>query len=115
MAPDLQEQESGVAVAATAEEGAGQRKQQQQLASSYTVSLRFRKQLDELIKTLRSTEPHYVKTIKPNNAKAPKGWSPELVVRQLRYSGALEVGGSSCGRGSAKTMCGLVHLTSGTT
>lgn len=40
---------------------------------------------------LGETEPHYIKCIKPNNDKAPGGWSSPLVIEQLRYSGVLEV------------------------
>lgn len=40
---------------------------------------------------LGQTEPHYIKCIKPNSAKAPGGWSSPLVIDQLRYSGVLEV------------------------
>ncbi|CAN0399526.1 unnamed protein product, partial [Hapterophycus canaliculatus] len=49
------------------------------------------RQLDSLVAQLGLTEPHYVKCIKPNSAKAPGGWSCPLVMEQLRYSGVLEV------------------------
>lgn len=50
------------------------------------------RQLDNLVTQLGETEPHYIKCIKPNLAKAPQGWSSPLVIEQLRYSGVLEVG-----------------------
>ncbi|CAM9119117.1 unnamed protein product, partial [Ectocarpus sp. 8 AP-2014] len=49
------------------------------------------RQLDSLVMQLGQTEPHYIKCIKPNSAKAPGGWSSPLVIDQLRYSGVLEV------------------------
>ena len=56
-----------------------------QLATTVTVSRQFRGQLGNLMQTLRSTEPHYIKCIKPNNVKAPGGFSPHLVRQQLNY------------------------------
>lgn len=61
------------------------------MASSSTVSSMFRAQLDELMATLRSTHPHYIKCIKPNSKKTPHIFEAQLVMQQLRYSGALEV------------------------
>ncbi|CAM9678957.1 unnamed protein product [Chrysoparadoxa australica] len=61
------------------------------MANISTVSSTFRKQLDDLIDQLGSTEPHYIKCIKPNSLKAAQGWSDPLVIEQLRYSGVLEV------------------------
>jgi myosin-5 len=60
-------------------------------AGANSVSLRFREQLEELTQTLRSTQPHYIKCIKPNPVKAAAAVSPMLIVQQLRYSGVLEV------------------------
>lgn len=60
-------------------------------AASVTVSSQFRAQLDELMRTLRKTRPHYIKCIKPNTAKAARSFQAELVMEQLRYSGVLEV------------------------
>ena len=61
------------------------------ICGAFTVSGTFRKQLDDLTSTLKQTEPHYIKCIKPNNIKAAGGFSSRLVVQQLRYSGVLEV------------------------
>lgn len=61
------------------------------MASSTTVSSMFRVQLDELMATLRSTHPHYIKCIKPNSKKKSHIFEAQLVMQQLRYSGALEV------------------------
>lgn len=40
--------------------------------------------------TLNSTEPHYVRCIKPNDAKEAFGYNTERVVQQLRACGVLE-------------------------
>jgi len=55
------------------------------------VSLTFRTQLDALMSTLRSTTPHYIRCVKPNAFMAPGAVARGLVVKQLRYSGVLEV------------------------
>ncbi|CAM9890119.1 unnamed protein product, partial [Discosporangium mesarthrocarpum] len=61
------------------------------IAAKSSVSRAFRRQLEDLVGQLSRTEQHYVKCIKPNNYKAPGGWSSHLVIQQLRYSGVLEV------------------------
>ncbi|GMI04054.1 hypothetical protein TrVE_jg11203 [Triparma verrucosa] len=61
------------------------------LAASQTVTSKFRGQLNSLVETLTSTEPHYIKCIKPNSSKSPTTANDELVLEQLRYSGVLEV------------------------
>ena len=55
-----------------------------------TVSLRFRGQLEKLTATLRSTQPHYIKCVKPNSVKAAGALQAKLVVEQLRVAGALK-------------------------
>ncbi|GMH87102.1 hypothetical protein TL16_g10751 [Triparma laevis f. inornata] len=61
------------------------------LAALNTISYVFRSQLEKLTEALRATTPHYIKCIKPNSVKAPGGFSNQLVIDQLRYSGVLEV------------------------
>ena len=61
------------------------------LAASNTVTSVFRSQLSKLVATLTSTEPHYIKCIKPNSSKSATTANDELVLEQLRYSGVLEV------------------------
>lgn len=61
------------------------------IASSVSVSFRFRNQLDTLVSTLRSTKPFYIKCIKPNGEKKAGMFDANLVVTQLRYSGILEI------------------------
>ncbi|CAM9256746.1 unnamed protein product, partial [Phaeothamnion confervicola] len=72
-------------------DASGAKNKVHQIATTVTVSRIFRWQLQSLMATLRATEPHYIKCIKPNNVKAPGGFSPHLVQQQLNYSGVLEV------------------------
>jgi myosin-5 len=60
-------------------------------AQSTTIVSRFSKQLNDLMVLLGMSEPHFVKCIKPNNSKKPEELDIELTLRQLRYSGVLEV------------------------
>ena len=55
-----------------------------------TVAQRFRGQLDELMSSLRTTVPHYIRCVKPNPRGAPRSFSAPHVVDQLRCSGVME-------------------------
>jgi len=46
--------------------------------------------LVQLITTLHSTTPHYVRCIKPNEEKSPFKWEAGKIVQQLRACGVLE-------------------------
>jgi len=61
------------------------------MASASTVSFQFRSQLDLLLQTLKVTNPHYIKCIKPNRLKQQGIFDKSMVLEQLKYSGALEV------------------------
>jgi len=41
--------------------------------------------------TLNSTDPHFVRCIKPNDEKAGNIFTSQMVIDQLRYAGLLEV------------------------
>ncbi len=56
-----------------------------------TLGRKFQEQLDELMIRLNATEPHFVRTIKPNSLKKPREFEAPLVLDQLRYAGLLEV------------------------
>lgn len=58
---------------------------------SPTVSRQFKTQLATLMDTLNSTNPSFVRCIKPNALKLPLQFDAGLVLDQLRYSGLLEV------------------------
>jgi len=55
-----------------------------------TVGSQFRDSLNELMATLTSTEPHYVRCIKPNDDKASFTFDEKRAVQQLRACGVLE-------------------------
>lgn len=61
------------------------------MASALTVSVKFRSQVDVLLSDLYNTKPHYIKCIKSNSRKLSNEFDMQLVLVQLRYSGALEV------------------------
>nr|XP_056710127.1 unconventional myosin-X [Euleptes europaea] len=55
-----------------------------------TVSLQFRDSLHSLMATLSSSNPFFVRCIKPNMHKMPDQFEQNVVLNQLRYSGMLE-------------------------
>eukprot|EP00929_Paragymnodinium_shiwhaense_P105636 TRINITY_DN7068_c0_g1_i1.p1 TRINITY_DN7068_c0_g1~~TRINITY_DN7068_c0_g1_i1.p1 ORF type:complete len:1764 (+),score=327.94 TRINITY_DN7068_c0_g1_i1:122-5413(+) len=59
-------------------------------AKAYSVSSEFRQQLQELMKRIRSTSPHFVRCIKPNPDSKPDRFSRKGVTEQLRYQGVLQ-------------------------
>ena len=63
-----------------------------------TVSSAFRAQLESLLTTLNSTDPHFIRCIVPNNHKTPGLLDSALVMHQLTCNGVLE-GIRICRRG----------------
>ncbi|KAF8779983.1 hypothetical protein HU200_002258 [Digitaria exilis] len=66
---------------------------EESIRSSYkfsSVSSRFKLQLQALMETLNSTEPHYVRCVKPNSANQPQLFENQSVLHQLRCGGVLE-------------------------
>uniref|UniRef100_A0A1A9X0Q5 Myosin motor domain-containing protein n=1 Tax=Glossina brevipalpis TaxID=37001 RepID=A0A1A9X0Q5_9MUSC len=55
-----------------------------------TVSSGYREQLNSLMTTLRSTQPHFVRCIIPNEMKQPGVVDAHLVMHQLTCNGVLE-------------------------
>merc|ERR1719328_254334 len=66
-----------------------------------TVSSVYLVQLAELMHTLHSTEPHFIRCIVPNTHKKPLEVEPPLIMRQLTCNGVLE-GIRICMRGFPK-------------
>uniref|UniRef100_A0A8B9N208 Myosin heavy chain 3 n=1 Tax=Accipiter nisus TaxID=211598 RepID=A0A8B9N208_9AVES len=59
-------------------------------SSFQTVSVLFRENLNKLMSNLRSTHPHFVRCIIPNETKTPGLMDHKLVLHQLRCNGVLE-------------------------
>uniref|UniRef100_A0A8C9Y272 Myosin-7 n=1 Tax=Sander lucioperca TaxID=283035 RepID=A0A8C9Y272_SANLU len=59
-------------------------------ASFQTVSALHRENLNKLMTNLRSTHPHFVRCIIPNETKTPGAMENPLVMHQLRCNGVLE-------------------------
>merc|ERR1712106_251017 len=55
-----------------------------------TVSSGYRDQLNSLLTTLNSTEPHFIRCIVPNETKSPGVCTADLIMHQLTCNGVLE-------------------------
>ncbi|NXI96238.1 MYH1B protein, partial [Psophia crepitans] len=78
------------AVGGEAESGGGKKGGKKKGSSFQTVSALFRENLNKLMTNLRSTHPHFVRCIIPNETKTPGAMEHELVLHQLRCNGVLE-------------------------
>ncbi|GAA6225053.1 myosin heavy chain, fast skeletal muscle-like [Lates japonicus] len=71
--------------------GAAAKKAAKKKGSSFqTVSALFRENLGKLMTNLRSTHPHFVRCLIPNETKTPGIMEHHLVIHQLRCNGVLE-------------------------
>nr|GEW23383.1 myosin-6-like [Tanacetum cinerariifolium] len=61
-----------------------------------SIGTRFKQQLQQLLETLSSTEPHYIRCVKPNNLLKPAIFENQNVLQQLRCGGVLEAIRISC-------------------
>jgi len=59
-------------------------------AKAKTVSQQFKAQLSSLIEMIETTDPHYIRCLKPNDAAKPKLMTRKRLTEQLRYGGVLE-------------------------
>uniref|UniRef100_A0A0B7B7B9 Uncharacterized protein n=1 Tax=Arion vulgaris TaxID=1028688 RepID=A0A0B7B7B9_9EUPU len=57
---------------------------------SPTLAFQFKKSLEQLMSTLSTCQPFFVRCIKPNEFKKPLIFDRELCCKQLRYSGMME-------------------------
>ncbi|KAL9235143.1 hypothetical protein vseg_009931 [Gypsophila vaccaria] len=61
-----------------------------------SIGSRFKFQLQQLMEILNSTEPHYIRCIKPNNLLQPAIFENVNILQQLRCGGVLEAIRISC-------------------
>uniref|UniRef100_A0A8C5STM9 Myosin heavy chain n=1 Tax=Laticauda laticaudata TaxID=8630 RepID=A0A8C5STM9_LATLA len=73
-----------------ADQGTTKKAAKKKGSSFQTVSALFRENLNKLMTNLRSTHPHFVRCIIPNETKTPGAMDHELVLHQLRCNGVLE-------------------------
>ncbi|XP_041099457.1 myosin heavy chain, fast skeletal muscle-like, partial [Polyodon spathula] len=77
--------------AAPAADAGGAKKGGKKKGGSFqTVSGLFRENLNKLMSNLRSTHPHFVRCLIPNESKTPALMENHLVIHQLRCNGVLE-------------------------
>lgn len=60
------------------------------MASLNSVATQFKDQLLELMDTIYSTSPHYIRCLKPNDLNEPDNFHRLRITEQLRYGGVLE-------------------------
>ncbi|CAL8321058.1 unnamed protein product [Lota lota] len=78
------------AVSAEEASGAAKKGGKKKGGSMQTVSSQFRENLGKLMTNLRSTHPHFVRCLIPNESKVPGMMENFLVIHQLRCNGVLE-------------------------
>uniref|UniRef100_A0ACD5WBS3 Uncharacterized protein n=1 Tax=Avena sativa TaxID=4498 RepID=A0ACD5WBS3_AVESA len=61
-----------------------------------SIGTRFKQQLQALMETLSTTEPHYIRCVKPNTVLKPGIFENDNVLNQLRCGGVLEAIRISC-------------------
>ncbi|KAI9335806.1 P-loop containing nucleoside triphosphate hydrolase protein [Pilaira anomala] len=66
------------------------------IAKKPTLGSIFKLSLISLMDTISKTNVHYIRCIKPNEAKVPWGFEPNMVLSQLRACGVLETIHISC-------------------
>lgn len=59
-------------------------------AGRTTLSAKFKADLDALMATLRATQPHFIRCVKPNAEQVPTRFDAPLALNQLKYSGLFE-------------------------
>lgn len=55
-----------------------------------TLGFQFKKHLNDLVNTLKTCKPHYVRCIKPNDAKSPEFIDEARMIHQIQYLGIVE-------------------------
>ncbi|XP_033923604.1 myosin-1B-like [Melopsittacus undulatus] len=81
---------SNYASTETSDTSGGKKGGKKKGGSFQTVSAVFRENLNKLMTNLRSTHPHFVRCLVPNETKTPGEMDHFLVMHQLRCNGVLE-------------------------
>eukprot|EP00463_Aulacantha_scolymantha_P006006 TRINITY_DN7521_c0_g1_i1.p1 TRINITY_DN7521_c0_g1~~TRINITY_DN7521_c0_g1_i1.p1 ORF type:complete len:308 (+),score=26.68 TRINITY_DN7521_c0_g1_i1:705-1628(+) len=55
-----------------------------------TTCVQFKKQVSNLMNTLKSCQQHYIRCIKPNDVKSPNIYDADMCMQQIKYLGLLE-------------------------
>jgi myosin-3 len=55
-----------------------------------TVGSQFVNSLEDLMRRIQESTPHFIRCLKPNAQKKPSCWNESLVEKQLMYAGVLE-------------------------
>ncbi|KAG2460526.1 MYSS protein, partial [Polypterus senegalus] len=88
---EIRDRDSSEIRAQTYKKSGGGKKGGKKKGSSFqTVSALFRENLNKLMSNLRSTHPHFVRCLIPNETKTPGAMENHLVIHQLRCNGVLE-------------------------
>ncbi|KAH7651946.1 Non-specific serine/threonine protein kinase protein [Dioscorea alata] len=75
-----------------------------------SIGSRFKLQLQSLMDTLNTTEPHYIRCVKPNNVLKPAIFENSNIIQQLRCGGVLEAIRISCaGYPTRRTFYEFLH------
>ncbi|ERN06519.1 myosin-11 isoform X1 [Amborella trichopoda] len=75
-----------------------------------SIGSRFKLQLQSLMEILNSTEPHYIRCVKPNNLLKPSIFENVNILQQLRCGGVLEAIRISCaGYPTRRTFYEFLH------
>ncbi|XP_042359275.1 myosin, heavy chain 7B, cardiac muscle, beta a [Plectropomus leopardus] len=82
--------ENYIASDSVPEHKAGGKEKRKKAASFQTVSQLHKENLNKLMTNLRSTQPHFVRCIIPNETKTPGIMDAFMVLHQLRCNGVLE-------------------------
>ncbi|XP_010522441.1 PREDICTED: myosin-7 [Tarenaya hassleriana] len=61
-----------------------------------SIGSQFKQQLQSLLETLNTTEPHYIRCVKPNNVLKPEIFENVNILHQLRCGGVMEAIRISC-------------------
>src|SRR5690606_7906878 len=86
---EVQPQEAQQAAAKAVPAQRGRRTVQKRTQA--TLAMQFKQQLNDLMAILNTTEPHFVRCMKPNAGKQGRIFDSNLMLAQLRYAGLVEV------------------------